>query len=78
MNNWKLRGDIEKHRIYLETIMHCDDIAMRPGHFLENGNLVPNLRMSGSVVCAETDRLKCGSTMGTWSSMRFLLITLHA
>ena len=38
--------------------MQRDDIAMRLGNLLEDGNLVPNLRTIRLVVCMEADKLK--------------------
>ena len=38
--------------------MQCGDIAMKPGYPLEDGNLIPDLRTNGSVVCAEADVLE--------------------
>ena len=37
-------GIWREHRKYLEVIVQCDDIAMRLGYLLEDGNLVPDLR----------------------------------
>ena len=47
-----------KYRKYLEVIVQRYDVGMRLGYLLEDGNLIPDLVIVGSAVCARGDRPK--------------------
>jgi hypothetical protein len=48
-----------KHRKYLEVIVQRDDIGMRLGYLLEDGNLVPDLGMIRLVAQHRETNLPC-------------------
>ena len=45
-----------KYRKYLEVIVQRYDVGMRLGYLLEDGNLIPDLRIIGSMVYTGADR----------------------
>jgi hypothetical protein len=45
-----------KYDKYLEVIVQRYDIGVRLGYLLEDGNLIPDLGIIGSAVCARGDR----------------------